>query len=509
MKSSLRIKSSRIGSTSGKISVRTKIPLPPESCKVYTPINLAQAMVNALGDESTAQWLEPAHGQGVFLKALRNIGVPKRRIRALDLDLEPSTQDVLARTTRGIDFLAWSSLTTERFDKIIGNPPYVAISQLPVVLQRTAVSVLNLKGYPIGKGANTWYAFVLASFRLLNRGGSLAFLLPSAAEYADYSNDLRESVGASFRTLDIYRCLRPLFAEVQEGTIVAIARGYNQGPSIVRRREVSDLDELERVMAQGTLSQTPPCRRHIGQAPANIQTLGELATIRLGAVTGDARFFLLTEAERKELQLPLNSVRPVVSRARHLQAAVIGRQSWSALKRDNQRIWLFSPPDSALTDLHIKRYLSRSPRDGGCRRSNYKVSIRDTWYRTQLPQEPHGLISGMSQQGPWICFSTMKGLNATNTLYVVNFHDEIEDNLRFGWALGLLTLAAQRQIRSLGRRYADGLRKYEPSGLKQIRLITPANDCLYRPCYILAVRALLSGQRQEAISIAEQALKRR
>ena len=115
----------------------------------------------------------------------------------------------------------------------------------------------------------------------------------------------------------------------------------------------------------------------------------------------------------------------------------------------------------------------------------------------------------MSQHGPWICFSEMKGLNATNTLYVIKFHDEIDENMRFGWALALLTVAAQRQIRSLGRRYADGLRKYEPSGLKQIRLVTPANDFSYRPSYVLAVEALLKGERQKAHMIAEKALGRR
>jgi len=109
----------------------------------------------------------------------------------------------------------------------------------------------------------------------------------------------------------------------------------------------------------------------------------------------------------------------------------------------------------------------------------------------------------MSQYGPWISFNEMHGLNATNTLYVIRFHPDISENLRFGWALGLLTTAAQNQIRSLGRRYADGLRKYEPGGLKQIRLAIPATKPRYREHYALAVQALLEGKLQEANRIAE------
>ena len=205
---------------------RTRVPAPPDSCKVYTPVGLARAIVSAVGDHPNARWLEPAHGHGAFLRALRSIDVPKTRITAVDLDLQVRQEDSLARTHRGADFFQWCHTSTERFDRVVGNPPYVAISQLPAALQRTAASVLDLNGEPIGKGANTWYAFVLSSLRLLHEGGCLGFVLPSAAEYADYAKQLREFVGRTFRTFYLYRCRRPLFTDVQEGTIVAIASGY-------------------------------------------------------------------------------------------------------------------------------------------------------------------------------------------------------------------------------------------------------------------------------------------
>src|SRR5438067_6214973 len=99
-------------------------------CKIYTPLPLSRAMVRALGDGAQTRWLEPSHGRGIFLRALTELGVPPCRIRAIDLDTGSSTNDDLARTIRGIDFLKWSISTRERFDRIVGNPPYVAISQL-------------------------------------------------------------------------------------------------------------------------------------------------------------------------------------------------------------------------------------------------------------------------------------------------------------------------------------------------------------------------------------------
>jgi len=113
----------------------------------------------------------------------------------------------------------------------------------------------------------------------------------------------------------------------------------------------------------------------------------------------------------------------------------------------------------------------------------------------------------MSQQGPWISFNNMPALNASNTLYVVHFREEIGYNMRFGWALSMLTLEAQKQLRALGRRYADGLKKYEPSGLQQIRLPIPHEGTSYKKPYIRAVRALAMGNKRKAQQIAKATLR--
>jgi adenine-specific DNA-methyltransferase len=483
------------------------VAAPPDSCKVYTPLSLAEAMVNALGDEPNARWLEPSHGRGAFVRAISALPVPKHRITALDLERAESQADLLAQTFRGIDFLHWSHVTPKRFDRIIGNPPYVAISQLPLSLQRSATSVLDLRGHPIRKGANTWYAFVVASFHLLKDGGSVAFVLPSAAEYADYSKDLRDTVGSSFRALEIYRCRRPLFPNVQEGTVVAIARGYKRGPCVFRRREVDDLEQLSKILREGSVSVARACRRSSETSKSKHTTLGDLATVGLGGVTGDARFFLLTEARRLKLKLPRKAMIPVVSRARQLKAGIIDKESWERLRAADERIWLFCPHGSALADTHVRNYLSRNSTKGGCKRSNYKIEVRELWYQTAMPSEPHGFISGMSQHGPWICFNRMPRLSATNTLYVIKFNEDITENMRFGWALSMFTASTRRQMRRLGRRYAAGLRKYEPSALKQIRLMPPQKTGSYRSAYLRAVQALLDGRQHDAQRIAEATLQ--
>src|SRR6266487_4082830 len=94
----------------------------PDDCKVFTPSELARAMAGALSHQSGHRWLEPCVGAGAFLSALRGCGVPRHAITAVELDCHIGVAKQCGRYYPGVDFLAWSQVTSERFDRVIGNP---------------------------------------------------------------------------------------------------------------------------------------------------------------------------------------------------------------------------------------------------------------------------------------------------------------------------------------------------------------------------------------------------
>ncbi len=474
----------------------------PGSCKVYTPPDLAEAMVRALGDIKGATWLEPAHGNGAFVEAIARSGVGNERIVAIDLDPGPAAADRLATTLRGVDFLQWAKETDRRFDRIVGNPPFISIAQLPLILQRSAASVLDLNGRPIGKGANLWYAFVLASLPLLRKGGCLAFILPSAAEFANYCAAIRQGVPQAFGRLELYRCGRPLFDDVQDGTLVAVARDYGLGPGLVSRRWFETRAGLTQGLSKSghIIGHKCPSGKALGHR-ARV-TLGSVAEIGLGGVTGDVCFFLMNEKKRESLGLPDGALAPVVSKARHLRSGVLTQNGWGDLKASGERIWLFNPSVGLANHPQVRRYLKLEPSEGGCNRQAYKVSIRDPWYRTPMPSVPDAFLSGMSQHGPWLCINETHSVNATNTLYVVRFLSRNRGDW-YVWALALLSSEARRQLRRIGRRYPDGLIKYEPGPLGKINLPKLKIDADYKGLYIKAAAALLSGNAGLAREIAD------
>jgi len=96
----------------------------------------------------------------------------------------------------------------------------------------------------------------------------------------------------------------------------------------------------------------------------------------------------------------------------------------------------------------------------------------------------------------------MKNLSATNTLYVVKFNDR-EESTWYMWALSLFTSTVQRQIRRIGRRYTDGLVKYEPGALSQLELPKIKLGENYKSLYFSAVEAFLKSDRITAVNIAD------
>ena len=480
----------------------------PNSCKVATPRDLASAMIRAIGTSKNDTWLEPCVGDGIFLELLNANGVPKSRIRAVDLDLQSKPNDKLAKTLRGKEFLHWSRKTKERFTKIVSNPPYVSLSAVDDRIVSSAMETPNLYGETVPKSSNLWYAFACSLICLLEKGGNIAMVLPASWDFADYSRDLRQELPKQFRKFAVFRAAQPLFEEVQDGSIVVVGIGYQQRHETSVRKEYSYrrafVKSVENFFTSEAKTQLANARKYKSR-----KRLDEYLEIRIGGVTGHANYFLLTEAERLQNKIPLSAVCPVLSRSNHLVAATMTKDVWQDLRNNSDRVWLFRPPESSLRYEAVQRYLGLAESEGGCEKSRYKIQNRTPWYITRLEEKVDGFISGMSGVGPWICLNEMKKLNATNTLYTVKFRNDFTRNDRFALALFLLTSKIQRRFQQASRRYAQGLKKLEPSDLNGIEIgaLPKCNRPIstYRKC----IQLLLKGEKKEALKTADSAFHQR
>lgn len=111
--------------------------------RYYTPDDAARACVATLPILDGDTVLEPSAGGGAFLRAVRD-AFPSSRLRALDLD--PASPARLPENggfeVEHGDFGTWSPPPDERFDWVVGNPPYnVAIEHVEAALRIARVGV--------------------------------------------------------------------------------------------------------------------------------------------------------------------------------------------------------------------------------------------------------------------------------------------------------------------------------------------------------------------------------
>lgn len=458
-------------------------------------------MVRSINTGPDGLWLDPCMGPGAFIACLRQEGVRKSRIVGVDIDPKCGAEDESATTLRGVDFFKWCTSTERRFDRIVANPPYVAIRRLHPTLQRALTSFNTTEDGSFGLRSNYWCAFLAASLRMLEHQGSLAFVLPAAWDYAHYASDVKRAIHEDFQHVEVHRSREPLFPGVQEGCVVLIAKGYRNRPKRSIRVHHSSARALINALLRGDGKSAQP---HMPASTVDLShtAFSDLFDVKIGCVTGDAKYFLLRESDRARLNLPRDSVSPVLSKARHLTSAYMTRQNWDRLLKADERVWLFNPDPESLEDDAVHAYLRYGRKT--CDLEAFKLRNRDPWYCVpDIRRGVTGFLSGMTRLGPWICFRSKRELAATNTLYVLTAKDDMSADEQAAWALSLISTAPRKQFHAIVRRYPDGLAKLEPHELNSLRLPTPLRTRRAPEAYERAVRLLVAGKENEAVAIAD------
>lgn len=458
-------------------------------------------MVSAIEPQGSDSWLDPCIGPGAFITPLRKRGISKDRIIGIDIDPEAGQEDGAATTLRGIDFFEWCSTTKRRFTKIIANPPYVAISKLHPDLQKSLRDFGGNKDNAFALSSNYWCAFLSASMRVLDDNGSLSFVLPAAWEYALYATEVRQAVLDGFQYVSVHRCLEPLFPPVREGRVVLVAKGYRKKPRSAVRVDHGTSGQLVAALGRGDAKDTQPYNRPSKATNGDLVPFADLYNVNIGCVTGDAGYFLLTEEDRTANKLPMDSVRPVLSKARHLAKSRVTKSDWKALLDMNERVWLFHPSTKSLRSKAVRAYIEHG--EQVCNLDAYKLKHREPWYQVRDLRKGVGFLSGMTKLGPRITFRSMRGLVATNTLYVLTAKKQMSADEHAAWALSLLSSPCRRQFNELARRYPDGLPKLEPHDLCSFRLPVPNMHEGAVKAYQSTVDLLVSGKIAEAVAAAD------
>jgi len=198
---------------------------------VGTPREVVQQMVAWAGLEAVSgcDILEPACGDAPFLAAIAQ-RYPAVGHRYWGLEINPQQAEATRREYPGFqiltqDFLVWE--TTQRFDLIIGNPPYGIIgdaSHYPIhTLQEWKAKYRRRLVTWRGK-YNVYGAFIEQAVRLLKPTGRLVFIVPSTWLLLDDFQALRRFLAHEGRV-----CVHYMGAVFPKRQVIAVVLILERG----------------------------------------------------------------------------------------------------------------------------------------------------------------------------------------------------------------------------------------------------------------------------------------
>ena len=446
----------------------------------YTPEAVTALLVRAAVRSPRDRLLDPACGDGRFLAHHPNsIGVERVGCAAL-----LARQRVPDASVHNDDFFVWARKTRqtgERFDCVVGNPPFIRYQTFSGATRRTALELCEEQGVAFSGLAASWAPFLAVAASLLRAGGRLAFVVPAAIGHAPYAGPLLEYLVGHFRSVRVVAVRRKLFPRLSEDCWLLFAEGFGGAtdeigftaveafqaadalPRPTTRIDVAEwrsawrrrlrpylLDARARALYRlaAKAADSSPAASQGPPANTAFARLGRLASIDLGYVSGANGFFHLAPSAAAEAGIPHDLLQTTVRTARALPASELTTDDVSRWQRDDEPVLLLRIPKTALVPARVRRYLDSA---GGQRaRLAYKCRHRNPWYSVPDVRVPDFFLSYMAGRTANLVRNTA-GAACTNALHGVRLkRPALANDLLAAWRTPLAQLSCELEGHALG-----------------------------------------------------------
>lgn len=456
----------------------------------YTPLQLANAMVELFAAENIASVLEPSCGDGVFLDSMqeqRLLGQVKK-FTAVELDAKEAAKVKgkyrLARNVEVIneDFFSFynKSIATAHYDLILGNPPYIRYQYLTESQREGLSAILASHGMKPNKLINAWVGFLVACTQMLNATGRIAFVIPAEILQVAYAEDLRMFLSNQFSKITLITFEKLIFPEIEQEVVVFIGEkgGEEKGIRII---EMSDLDgfsgldlhangykKMQHAKEKWTKYFTTATEieiiQHIKQ-DSRFAPFSDFGTINVGVTTGHNDYFSIDDPTCDQYQLA-DVTLPLIGRSSHAHGIFFTNTDWNNnIKAGKKARLIVFPPNSLNTyPQPHQEYIARGEKNDVSQ--GYKCSIRERWYIVPSIWTPDAFFLRRNNLYPKFVLNKCCAIS-TDTMHRMKFNANVDaDTLLLSYYNSISFAFTE----ICGRSYGGGVLEILPGEMGNIML---------------------------------------
>ena len=467
---------------------------PPTTAKArgafYTPAAITAFLTEWAIRSPDDRVLEPSAGDGAFVIAaaarFRELG--QRNLSEVLVAVEREAAEatkvrVLApdATVLASDFFDVSPVVQERFDAVLGNPPYIRFHGFTGTDRARARGRARDQGVELSELASSWAHFVAHSVGFLRPDGRLALVLPAELLHADYAHPIRQLLSARFRSVTLIAFDQQVFPDAQVDAVLLLAAPEGAaGYRIIRVADTHALSDLPWPASSrdeaATQTFAQPERwsaalepeaasvyEHLAADPAFVR-LGDRARVDIGFVSGSDDYFVVSSTRARELGLPLDVLIPAIRRPGDIRGLVV---------RDDEISALFRPVGSSgVTHPSVAAYIEFGEVTGISAR--YKCRVRRPWYVVPVQRtRPDAFLPYMNHRAPRLIVNPGRCWS-TNLLHGVRLLDP-NDDIRL-LAAAMTSSATLLSAEIEGRSYGGGVLKLETREAERLLIASPGSQ---------------------------------
>jgi hypothetical protein len=184
--------------------------------------------------------LEPSFGGGQFIKSMNKV-LPNLKIDAFEVDKEIFSP-VDGANCYLDDFLFTKKNLDSKYSIIFGNPPYIELVY-SFYNEKRKEEFRKLFSKPNRGRVNLVHAFFDKSFELIEDGGVISYLLPSAVLSSPWYNEIREKIYHEYTIKEIIEDVNFKGVSIQVSLLILKKEVTKKKPFIIKKGDVYQITE--------------------------------------------------------------------------------------------------------------------------------------------------------------------------------------------------------------------------------------------------------------------------